>query len=238
MDNNTKKQSTLKIIILTLLVTFILVLIIHFTRNAIIINNLQNTIKQFSNSTNYYEKSLTYNGLSLSTIEYYTKNNSSLYTTSLAIENEKTTFSTYNKNNETQNTYVEKNNQKIAYPNSENITRILPISNYLETKTFGEFISKAFTAQISSAYCNGKECYKISNIKFTETSFSDDNNSTVYIEKSTGLPIRFISGREISNNEEVNSITDYYYDFNNVTDEDLKEPDINEYTIYSQNSEQ
>ena len=33
------------------------------------------------------------------------------------------------------------------------------------------------------------------------------------------------------NHEEPDEIKDFYYEFGNVTEEDLKEPDINEYEI-------
>ena len=53
-----------------------------------------------------------------------------------------------------------------------------------------------------------------------------------YFEKETGLIIREFNGTSTKENGEVtNLVTDYRYEFNNVKDEDIIEPDISKYTI-------
>lgn len=76
--------------------------------------------------------------------------------------------------------------------------------------------------------CNGRECCFISNI---ETMNSIEGNMGVYIDKETGLPIRILEGAGSSNEGTVNSIMDFYYEFNKVIDKDIEEPNISEYQI-------
>lgn len=231
MENNSKKHSNLKTIILTLIITILLIFIIFFVRNIIILHNLQNNFNEYSNQNNYYEKIIRYNGISLSTFENYIKDNSYLKINTFLTSSNNLKQSIYNING-TQNSYIENNGLKTAYQNQEETSTKPNLPNYLETNNLGELLQKSLTANISSEYCNGKECYKISNIKFsTEVTSSDDNNSIIYIEKSTGLPVRYISGKKLENKNETNIIEDYSYEFNTVTDEILKEPNISEYKI-------
>lgn len=66
------KKKILKIIGIVLLIIIVIVLI-HTIRNYIIITNLQNKVSKYTESTNYYTKSIsTENGMKV-TIEYYKK---------------------------------------------------------------------------------------------------------------------------------------------------------------------
>ena len=66
------KKKILKIIGIVFLIIIVIVLI-HTIRNYIIITNLQNKVSKYTESTNYYTKSIsTENGMKV-TIEYYKK---------------------------------------------------------------------------------------------------------------------------------------------------------------------
>lgn len=104
------------------------------------------------------------------------------------------------------------------------------INDFLYTENIFEFIVNSVCSSIKSAECNGKECYKIQ--EFYSSNFLYlEGGSTMYIEKGTGLPVRIESGVISTNNGTTNTLIDYQYKFNCVTDEDLKEPDVNEYKI-------
>lgn len=58
----------------------------------------------------------------------------------------------------------------------------------------------------------------------------------IYIDKETGLPIRQYMGSVTNNDKEkFGIVTDYKYEFNVVTDENLKEPDIAGYKVQDNN---
>ena len=69
---------------------------------------------------------------------------------------------------------------------------------------------------------NNKKCYKI----------RIDKNLIVYIEKDTGLVLKKKEGY-ITKEDKVKdkNIIEYLYEFNNVTEEDMKEPNLEEYEI-------
>ena len=65
------------------------------------------------------------------------------------------------------------------------------------------------------------------------TNFLYDTNTTkisIYVEKTTGLTLKMIE--EVKENNDKKQISkDFEYKFNNVTDEDIKEPDNSEYKL-------
>ncbi|MFR5684293.1 MAG: hypothetical protein ACLUD1_09665, partial [Clostridia bacterium] len=114
--------------------------------------------------------------------------------------------------------YKNKDNMKMFY-NNEMITNqdiitkidINPNNKTLITPNIGT----ALSVKISTERCNGKECYLIESY----------DNVKVWVEKETGLVIREMSIISYDNGE-FNVVTDYLYDFNNVTDEQVAEPSI------------
>ena len=71
--------------------------------------------------------------------------------------------------------------------------------------------------------CNKKDCYRI----------VDSGGAIFYVDKETGLVIRTIGVATVSNGngEKMDTVTDYQYKFDVVTDEDFIEPDISNYEI-------
>lgn len=56
-----------------------------------------------------------------------------------------------------------------------------------------------------------------------------DNKSN--FNKDTGLKVKEFNGTIGDGENKINIVLDYHYEFDIVKDEDLKEPDISEYTI-------
>jgi len=129
------------------------------------------------------------------------------------------------------NVYIETNESKVAVLNSESISKI-QIWNGLETTNLKDFILISLLSRITTENCNGKECYKIDTSYSQDILYSENKEATFYIDKETGLLVRILNGTEISESRDtVNTLTDYYYEFDNVTEQDLTEPDITQYKI-------
>ena len=65
------------------------------------------------------------------------------------------------------------------------------------------------------------------------TNFLYNTNTTkmtIYVEKNTGLKKKIVE--EVNENGEIKEISkDFEYEFNNVTDEEISEPDKSEYKM-------
>ena len=90
------------------------------------------------------------------------------------------------------------------------------------------FGQKLYTAVImkgiTTEEINGKKCYKIDMFE----------NNQFWMDKETGLSVRNASGTSTINGEEISMVTDYYYSFGTVTEEEVKSPDLTGYEIKRQ----
>ena len=227
------KKSTGKSLLKAIGIIILLVIIIFIilvARKVVIINNLQNKIEEYSKMDNYYVKEYDYDGESLVIGEYYIKGNKNKSElNSMGIDSDSKLIEVYN--GEEFNIYIESNGEKTALLDAgEEITGRIGISNFLEINNFQDILKTAILSEISTENCNGKECYRIQ----TGYGFNNSNNEskvTIYIDKETGLPTRYLNGTRIRGEEKTSTIQDYYYEFNTVTDEVVQEPDISEYKI-------
>ena len=226
--NFSNKKISLKFLLKMILIILLLLIIIIIGRKAFVIKDLQNKISEFTDKTNYSISVNSYYGDRLSYTEYLIKDeNTYLYTTGLVNEennHKRIIFSNKEKTNE----YIQTNESKIAMLNSDTSAKI-EIPNYIKTDNAKDFILLLFKAKITSVKCNGKECYEIKNIENPDLVYTENGYATVYIDKETGLIERTIDRN--AKNEEKDRVTDYNYEFDNVTDEDIKEPDISEYEV-------
>lgn len=102
------------------------------------------------------------------------------------------------------------------------------MNNEFETENLLDLLKISLKASIKSAVVYGKEYYYIDNYGLYAP-------TGIYVSKETGKIIRedpFI-GYEGSNVE----ISEKIYEFDTVTEEDLKEPDISEYEVLNGNEE-
>ena len=109
------------------------------------------------------------------------------------------------------------------------------IPNYTHSMSFIERIVIALNTNIKSTSIDGKECYELSGMHSPIFLYHENStNMSLYIEKDTGLPIKLVEKME-EDGKEKEYLTEYEIKFDVVTDEDLKEPDISEYTIQENN---
>lgn len=202
---NSKLWKKILIVILVLLVILIIVLL----RKFIIINKLVNISKEYANKTNYIK------------ITSYVERDKILITKS------------YNKDDnflEQEELYDIKNDKRFlttSYKNGDDTLRIIQNGEDSETTTeinakkgtiwtvydvYGnlnikDLIITLFKIKITTDDVNNKECYLI----------KLENTALVWIDKYTGLDLRFSNGA---------GITEIVYEFDTVIDTDITKPQI------------
>lgn len=151
------KKQILKIIGIILLVIIAIVLI-HTTRNYIIIKDLQTKIANYSNSENYHIKATTVSDSgTTSEMNYYKKNKNQVVFMERNVEHLK--MSIYD-NGETINTYLDTLDSKTALLDCSEFEPI-NLYNNLETDNKLQTFLGSITSKIKSVNYNGKECYDI-----------------------------------------------------------------------------
>ncbi len=217
-----KMKKILKVLVIIIAV-LILVLLIHTIRNYVIITGLQSKISEYSNSTNYYTKSVAKeeNG-TIITMEYYKKDNKEVVFLERNLNGEITKVSMYN-NGERTDTFTETKDSKIAQLNSGTLMSV-GIYNRLETENNWQTILGSITSRVRSTKYNDKDCYIVSGF-MSSTSLTFEGAET-YIEKDTGLFAKNIEGGLETERE---------YEFNNVKDLIFTEPDISQYILQENN---
>lgn len=222
MEN--KKMKLKNKILIGLLIIFA-ILVILVGRKMIVIANLQKKAKQYANITNYYMRLRLYEGDKVIQYEGYNIGEEYLRTMRSITEKEegitKMTVGTDGKN---KTTYIENKEGKIAIVNSHH-TIMAGLENYAYTDNWGQLLMKALTSSVKTRECNGKKCYFIVSVL--------DLNGGTYFDKETGLAVRTYEGKLTNDDtqETVNIVMDYKYEFNKVTKDDLKQPDITQYQI-------
>lgn len=218
-----KKIKFGKIILIVMLILLVIFLIVT-ARKIIIIKTLQNKVKPYMQSDNYYAMKSDYYGNSIQIYQTYKKGNTSLSTVKSLSENGTKSLISYI-NDEINHIYMEVPGDKIAILKGNGIPGSLQIEG-LASQNLGQFMIMSVFSNVKSEECNGKQCYKIE-VAYSLTS----PKMTIYFDKDTGLKVRDFNGTSGENENKINIVSDYRYEFNNVKDNDLKEPDISEYTI-------
>ena len=202
-----------------IVVILIILLLIYTIRNYVIIRNLQNKFSQYSNSSNYYIKSVsTDRDGTIVTTEYYQKDNKQALFLEKNLNGELSKISMYN-NGERTDIFWENEENKTAQLDS-GTTISMDIYNYLETDNNWQTFLGCFTSRIKSTNYNGKDCYLIKGFMSSTSLTSED--AEIYIDKETGLFVK-TNASGIDNERE--------YEFDNVDDSIFEEPDISQYTI-------
>lgn len=250
-DTKYLKKYNHKLRILEVIIFMAIIIFLGVTfQKMIIISSMQKKFMKYEEKDNYYVKISSYQGDIIYFSEIYNKENkykSKISNLWIADNNTRmdileTYGDEYSQKCYRTDNYNDKDNNKKTVTlyqegSIKEFKRILGMSNF-ETNNIWELFIMAITSDISSENCNGKECYRISYRFFTGSHIipiiwqQENYRQIYYLEKETGLPIRSINNRDIKiNNGKKEEILDFEYDFGNVTDEDIKEPNINEYQI-------
>ena len=168
----------LKIMLLIILIIFIII-IIHTLRNLIIINNLKNRIKPYSESSNNTNSNMD--------IMTY-KNNDKFVRIYKRISNEVVATVSEYYDGKTTTRYTDSSSGKVVSTNENTMMPNITSSFELENTLLLSFLYK-----IRSTEYNGKDCYVV-NYFIGET-------DSIYIEKDTGLCIKSISSDMVNEME-------------------------------------
>ena len=188
-------KKILKIIGIILIILIVL-LLIHATRNFIIISKLQDNILEYKDSTNFHVsmKSKEPNEITIIT-NYYKKDNKEVLVLERKANKDESKIVVYN-NNGKRNMYVETLEGKTAKLDIDDMLMNIQIYNSLETETK----LQAFLFGIFTYIRSEDDCYRIGNFQTYETLSSEGKNE-FYIEKETGLIRKTITNDMISERE-------------------------------------
>lgn len=202
-----------------IVVILIILLLIYTIRNYVIIRNLQNKFSQYSNSSNYYIKSVsTEKDGTIVTTEYYQKDNKQVLFLERNLNGETSKISMYNNGERTDIFWDNKENKTAQLDSGTTIS--MDIYNYLETDNNWQTFLGCLTSRIKSTNYNGKDCYLINGFMSSTSLTSED--AEIYIDKETGLFVK---------TNESGIVNEREYEFDKVDDSIFEEPDISQYTI-------
>lgn len=179
---------------------------------------MSSLFEEYANSQNYYEKISSQQGTDTIVTETYTNNGKSLIITKTYSPNSPTkTMTDYYEDN-TYNRYTENGETRFAFLNNiGNKKKIENPYNLYNSKK----IYKLLTTIIKNVTYNEKQCYLIQNNK----------TNKFYIDQSTGLLVATIDGQLVENNQSSDILKNYIYEFNNITNDDIIEPNVDNYII-------
>lgn len=224
------KFNILKLIIIIITIVFVIV----FFRRAFIMKSLNANAKNYENISNYHSICYQYDLKDIKIFESYNKDGNYLRTCKTVERmsgNIVNTLTEYKKD-DVINLYIDTPEEKRVIKNVE-VNTIMPIeakSYYLDFDNILYFMKSCIFSNVKKVECNGIECYRFVNLYNSQVAnFKNDN--FVYIDIKTGLPVRATDGIVSSDFGTYNNITEFYYEFNSVTDKDLVEPNIENYII-------
>lgn len=211
-----KSKMVLKITIVILCILLVIFLI-NTVRKVFILQNIGDKVTELSKKENYYWNMK----LDNNEIVVYKKEEKAIMI--MQAENGKITFF---KNGDILNTYDESQDEKMATLNEKKEFDNINLPCVINQENIKPVMLTAMNSKIKSTTIDEKECYLIESSSENFITHTSVEKVQIFIEKETGLAIKVIE----YNNEETTTI-DYKYEFDKVTDEDLKEPNINEYKI-------
>lgn len=199
MKNSTK---LIKYVAIIICILFFLILA-FFAKKIIVFNNIARKIDNYLQADNYYIRTYNYEGEIYTKVETWVKEKNMI----LKYDNEvnKIIKDGIEYSIMADNQYMEENtNQEIKSPDFEFIEILKEELNSIKS---------VFYFSLNSATVNGKDCYKLQH-----------KDTVIYFEKITGLLVRYetvVYGSTLENDFQ-NTVTDYKFEFDSVTDKDLE----------------
>lgn len=248
--NNFKKNKKIITVISILLLLFVILVFCTENSNYMSKNEIIKLVENAYNHNNYFvqvEQRPVFNDENLKefaeqyimNMQFYYKDNISVFKSNTAGNNEFNIIS-YNNYNTKENVtiYTSDNEKSVSTYNSNSDEKI----DQLFIKGLENADSYKFCGE---GKINEKDVYILEITSFNSYSYdlthnifgiNDDKNIfTVYIEKQTGLILKVEYNYFYKNEKKSNFVGEYNYKFDMVTDEDIKWPDLNEYKDYEIN---
>lgn len=216
------------IIIILLLIILLAITLVPIVQRICILSNLSNKANKYASSTNFHMIKYSYDDESYVKYEFWQMENSKKIELT-SFKNDVVTkikiYANKNQDNYEINSYIDKNGEKTAYSNIQNEYIGTCIDNVFKKDNYFEFIKSAIFSTVKKTTFDGTECYYILNFDRGNGVLSNG----IYVDIETGLIINEIA--YTYENETTYPATNYKYDFDNVTEDDFIEPDINDYKI-------
>ena len=218
-------------ILKTTLLSIILILVVLFVafpgRKMVIIKSLEDKFQVYEQqSDNVYIKALMYNDSNLQfTYEnYYKDDDLKKYVMTNPEADIKVTQYFYQ--NEIKQFIEEPEGKRLIIEPRKNAA-LPPLMNYFYNDSLVGTFFMSMDYKITTSDVNGRECYV-----FSRTYAKPETKIDIYIEKDTGLVLQ---SAQIEPTKGDIDLTQYEYSFGTVTDEDIQEPDVTEYTLIENN---
>ena len=223
-----KRSVTIKQILITLLIIFLITFLIHVVRNMIIIKTLANKANEMQNVNNYHISVRMHSDENFTVTDIWFKDGKyleNLYMTSYDEENnkageDKVAITYYDGKSDFNSTFYKNTKEVVNQNMSENESIKVPMIQLsgmgtvkFYSKDFLTLLRSSILMKISSEKSFDKDCYRM---RF----MTDPSNVALYVDKETGLTIRNCGVIE-DNNLVRYSYSDFKYDINNVTDDNL-----------------
>ncbi len=254
VDNKTKEKkkvkflkkyrNKLRVLEIAILIIFI-VFVINTGRKIYIITDLNNKAEEYTNSTNYHRVIYTIDNGNYTKSEIFSLDDKKkIVSTTMSSDGEKKVVRMYATKigdapdtqyaetyptieNYKQNIYIETETEKTARLNLETSISVDPQEAFWGLDNIGQLIVCAITTSINKTTFDGEECYYVTG------SPNILSNSTMYVNKDTGLVISIMASEFKDTDGNIQRIpgAEYEFEFGTVTEDDFIEPDISEYEI-------
>ena len=220
MEERTKKKRKVGLkafaIIAIIIVVLAVIFFINFVRNYVILNEIIEKEAKFKDSTNYSYVSEHYNSNDEEdkvVVEHYYKDGNS----KIIMDNGENKITVWYDEETKENIFLNETTKEATITSS-------PFMLGTELLYFNEEDSKiyfALTSFITNDIVNGKDCYNIRN-----------SGIKASINKEDGTVAKAINGKAVIDGKEYDSITGYKnWQFDKLTDEDMKRPDLTGYKV-------
>ena len=215
-----KEKIKLWKIIVAILVILLVIFAINTIRKVIIFNDLQEKISKYEKSENMYskidsEKSIT---------ERFIKND--IDKLIIKYKDKPMTVIQLKNGNECKNYTFFEETKKVTVTDVNNMDalRVTKINNTINTNSFIDKLIKCITSKVSTETIDGKEYYVIDGkLSGNQLMLQDVISTKAYIDRETGLTMKIIEITKENNNKK-EYITNYEYNFDSITDDEISEP--------------
>ena len=215
-----KEKIKLWKIIVAILVILLVIFAINTIRKVIIFNNLQEKISKYEKSENMYskidsEKSIT---------ERFIKND--IDKLIIKYKDKPMTVIQLKNGNECKNYTFFEETKKVTVTDVNNMDalRVTKINNTINTNSFIDKLIKCITSKVSTETIDGKEYYVIDGkLSGSQLMLQNVISTKAYIDRETGLTMKIIENTKENNNKK-EYITNYEYNFDSITDDEISEP--------------
>ena len=219
------KKKIVTILFILFIIAFV-IFIANTTRKIIIIKDLQNKVAECEKKENIYVKLEGESAIAEKFIkdgiekDIVKKKDSTVTLIQLMEEHER-------------RMYIIAGEQKTLVVSKEEKNDLdSKVVSFVDTVTWKDLLYDSIVSKIYTEKVDGYECYVIDSMKNTNAIYSEGTISLkMYLNKETGLAVKVVETIRSEDGSTKENITTYNQKFDIVTDEDMKEPNNEEFTI-------